>query len=204
MKPRVWLVRHGETDWSASGRHTGRTDVPLSGPGRAQAESLGRELARSGARFSAVYASPLSRARDTATLVGFPDAEPMDDLREWDYGEFGGRTTDEIRRDLHDPAWEIWTAEIRRGEALAALGARADRVRERLLQGEGNILLFAHAHFLRVLAARWMGLDAAAGQHLAYGPGMVSILGYERENRVIERWNAPPPVPAVVSEPGRA
>jgi broad specificity phosphatase PhoE len=188
---RLWLVRHGETDWSANGKHTGRRDVPLNAAGRAQAESLGPAIAALGVRFSAVYTSPLSRARETATLAGFPDAVPLDDLREWDYGEFEGRSTADVRRELNDPAWLIWTATIRDGETLAAVGERADRARKRLTREGGNLLLFAHGHILRMFAARWMGLDAAAGQHLALDTGTVSILGFEHEYHVIERWNAP-------------
>lgn len=191
MTSRLWLVRHGETDWSANGKHTGRRDVPLNAAGRAQAESLGPAIAALGVRFSAVYTSPLSRARETATLAGFPDAVPLDDLREWDYGEFEGRSTADVRRELNDPAWLIWTATIRDGETLAAVGERADRARKRLTREGGNLLLFAHGHILRMFAARWMGFDAAAGQHLALHTGTVSILGFEHEYHVIERWNAP-------------
>lgn len=191
MTARLWLVRHGETDWSAGGKHTGRRDVPLNAAGRAQAESLGRAIAALGVRFSAVYTSPLPRARETATLAGFPDAVALDDLREWDYGEFEGRGTADVRRELNDPAWLIWTGTIQDGETLADVGERADRARKRLTREGGNLLLFAHGHILRVFAARWMGLDAAAGQHLALQTGTVSILGFEHEYHVIERWNAP-------------
>lgn len=191
MTPRLWLVRHGETDWSAGGKHTGRRDLPLNAAGRAQAESLGQALAALGVHFSAIYTSPLLRARESATLAGFPGAVLLDDLREWDYGEFEGRSTADIRRALNDPAWSIWTATIQRGETLADVGKRADRARERLTQAGGNLLVFAHGHILRVFAARWIGLDAAAGQHLALQTGAVSILGFEHEYHVIERWNTP-------------
>lgn len=191
MSNRLWLARHGETDWSAAGKHTGRTDVPLNARGRAQAEALGRGLAALDLHFSAAYTSPLSRARDTARLSGFAEAEPMDDLLEWDYGEFEGRKTADIRRERDDPKWLIWTADIREGEMPEAVGRRADRAREFLLHTDGDIILFAHGHFLRMFAARWMELAARAGQHLALSTGTISILGYEHEYRVIERWNAP-------------
>ncbi len=191
MPRRLWLARHGETDWSASGKHTGCTDVPLNARGRVQAEALGRGLAALDVHFNAAYTSPLSRARETARLAGFPDAIPMDDLLEWDYGEFEGRKTADIRRELNDPDWLIWTADIRNGETPHDVGRRADRACNELLKREGDIILFAHGHFLRMFAARWMGLAAAAGQHLALGTGTISILGYEHEYRVIERWNAP-------------
>ncbi|MGH8225220.1 MAG: histidine phosphatase family protein [Gammaproteobacteria bacterium] len=191
MKTRLWLARHGETDWSATGKHTGRTDVPLNAKGRAQAESLGRGLAALDMHFAGAWTSPLSRARETAKLAGFPDAVPMDDLLEWDYGEFEGRKTSDIRRELNDPDWLIWTAAIREGEMPDDVGRRADRARAALINTEDDIILFAHGHFLRMFAARWMGLAAATGQHLALGTGTISILGYEHEYRVIERWNAP-------------
>ncbi|MDN5864627.1 MAG: histidine phosphatase family protein [Gammaproteobacteria bacterium] len=191
MKRRLWLVRHGETDWSAAGKHTGRTDVPLNDKGREQARALGRGLAALQRQFADAYTSPLSRARETASLAGFPEARPMDDLIEWDYGEFEGRRTADIRRELNDPAWLIWTAAIREGEMPEAVGERADRARKTLLQGEGDVIVFAHGHSLRMFAARWMELPARAGQHLALNTGTLSRLGHEHEYRVIERWNAP-------------
>ncbi|MGH8273342.1 MAG: histidine phosphatase family protein [Gammaproteobacteria bacterium] len=191
MSKRLWLARHGETDWSAAGKHTGRTDIPLNARGRAQAEALGRGLATLDLHFSAAYTSPLSRAHDTARLSGFAQAEPMDDLLEWDYGEFEGRKTADIRRELNDPDWLIWTADIREGEMPEAVGKRADRAREFLLQADGDIILFAHGHFLRMFAARWMELAARVGQHLALATGTISVLGFEHEYRVIDRWNAP-------------
>jgi probable phosphoglycerate mutase len=191
MTTRLWLARHGETDWSAAGKHTGRTDVSLNATGRAQAEALGRGLGKIGVDFAAAYTSPLSRARDTARLAGFPDAEPMDDLLEWNYGEFEGRKTGDIRRDLNAPEWVIWTADLHKGESTEAVGERADRARETLLRVGDNIIVFAHGHFLRMFAARWVYLAAHAGQHLALSTGTISVLGFEHEYRVIERWNAP-------------
>ncbi len=192
MTARLWLARHGETDWSATGRHTGLTDVPLNAKGRAQAEALGRGLAAlDDVHFSAAFTSPLSRARDTARLAGFGNADVMDELHEWDYGEFEGRKTADIRRELNDPHWLIWTTEIREGEMPEAVGERADRACEALLRFKGEVIVFAHGHFLRMFAARWMGLAARAGQHLALSTGTISILGFEHDYHVIERWNAP-------------
>ena len=181
------LVRHGETAWSASGRHTGRTDVPLTARGRDQALDLGRRLA--GHRFALVLTSPLSRARETAQLAGFPDAIPDDDLLEWDYGDLEGRTTAEIRADY--PGWTIWTGPWPNGETIDEVAARADRVIARCLdpEVEGDCLLFAHGHVLRVLTARWLGMPPAGGAHFALGTATIGILGWERENPVIETWN---------------
>lgn len=193
MPPRLWLARHGETDWSASGKHTGRTDVPLNALGRKQAEALGAGLDRLDVTFDAAWTSPLDRARETAALAGFENARVMGDLAEWDYGEFEGRKTADIRREMDDPHWLIWTAVIHSGETPTDVGKRADRAIATLLDdGDArNIIVFAHGHFLRIFAARWMGLDAACGQHLALSTGTLSILGYEHEYHVIERWNAP-------------
>jgi broad specificity phosphatase PhoE len=184
----VWLVRHGETEWTRSGQHTGRSDIPLTDLGRQQAVALAPRLA--GHRFALVLTSPRSRAADTARLAGFGDTMVIDpDLREWDYGAFEGRTTPEIRTEI--PDWSIWTGPWRGGETLDDVAARADRVIERCLDPsiEGDALLFAHGHFLRILAARWIGLPAYAGRSFALGTATVGILGWERAARVIETWN---------------
>lgn len=192
LAPRLWLVRHGETEWSAGHKHTGRTNVPLTAHGRAQAAALGRGLARLAVHFDQAFSSPLARARETAQLAGFGGARVLEDLREWDYGQFEGRKTAAIRREEGDPGWLIWNAAIHGGESVATVGRRADRAREILLAaGGGNVIVFAHGHFLRIFAARWMSLPARRGQHLALATGTVCILGYEHEYRVIERWNAP-------------
>ncbi|MGH8426668.1 MAG: histidine phosphatase family protein [Gammaproteobacteria bacterium] len=191
MKPRLWLVRHGETEWSADGRHTGSTDIPLTERGREQAAALGRALKTLDVQFTKAYVSPLGRTRETARLVGFADAEPMDDLHEWDYGEFEGRKTSDIRKDLDDPHWLIWNADIREGETPEDVGKRADRARGLLMRSDGDVIVFSHGHFLRMFAARWMELPARAGQHLALDTGTISILGFEHEYQVITRWNAP-------------
>jgi probable phosphoglycerate mutase len=184
---RIWLVRHGETEWAKSGRHTGRSDIPLTDVGRRQAEALKRRLA--GHRFGLVLTSPRSRAAETARLAGFPDAIVEPDLGEWDYGEFEGRTTADIRTEI--PDWSIWTGPWRKGETVEDVGARADRIIERCLAPniDGDVLLFAHGHLLRVLAARWIDLPADAGRLFALGTATIGILDRDRGTRVIETWN---------------
>ena len=187
---RVVLARHGETEWSAAGRHTGRTDIPLTDAGREQARRLGRALA--GRTFTRVLASPLVRAAETARLAGFGDRVTFDDdLREWDYGIYEGRTRAEIARE--EPGWTVWTRPIRGGETLEQLGARADRVIATLLPLEGDILVFSHGHFLRVLTARWIGAEPPLAGHLELGTATLSELGWEADRRSIEFWNAPVP-----------
>lgn len=183
----IWLVRHGETEWSKSGRHTGRSDVPLTALGRRQADALARRLAHH--QFALVLSSPRSRAAETARLAGFADPVIDPDLGEWDYGEFEGRTTADIQTEISD--WSVWTGPLRGGETVEQVGFRADRLIERCLDPrvEGNVLLFAHGHLLRVLAARWIHLPADAGRHFALGTATIGILGWERANRAIETWN---------------
>jgi broad specificity phosphatase PhoE len=184
---RLVLARHGETAWSKSGQHTGRTDIPLTDLGRDQAKRLGAVLA--GRTFSRVLTSPLSRASDTARLAGFGDrAEPDPDLREWDYGAYEGRRRVDIARD--DPGWTIWSRPIPGGESLAELGERADRVIARLLPIGGDVLVFSHGHFLRVLAARWIETVPVTASRLELWTATVSELGWEAERRVIEIWNS--------------
>jgi broad specificity phosphatase PhoE len=183
---RLFLIRHGETEWSASGQHTSRTDLPLTPNGIRDAQGLGRRLARE--RFAAVFSSPMRRALETCRIAGLErDAIVTDDLREWDYGEYEGRTTDDIRAD--EPEWTIWTATIEGGEALEDVGRRVDRVIERALEVEGDVALFGHGHCLRILAARWIGLPPGGGALLELSTATVSRLGWEREARVVELWN---------------
>lgn len=185
-RPRLWLVRHGETGWARLGRHTGRTDVPLTELGRAQARSVRRKLR--GVPFALVLSSGLSRALDTARLAGYGGrVEIDDDLLEWDYGADEGRTTEEIRGDR--PGWTIWRDGVRDGETVADVGRRADRVVARVRRADGDVLCFAHGHLLRILAARWLGLAPADGRLLALSTATVSVLGWERETAVILRWN---------------
>ncbi|MFN8034720.1 MAG: histidine phosphatase family protein [Acidimicrobiia bacterium] len=181
---RLLLVRHGQTEWSAAGRHTGRTDVELDAVGRAQADALAWLALEP---FALVLTSPLRRAVDTAARAGFPSALPDDDLREWDYGEYEGRTTDAIR--ARAPEWTIWSGDPPGGETIAAVAERARRVLERLRGVPGDVLLFGHGHALRVLTACALGLEPHAGRSFALDPAGVGELGHERETPVVRRWN---------------
>ena len=183
---RVWLVRHGETEWSKSGQHTGRTDIPLTAAGEEQGRALGRHLA--GRPFALVLTSPLSRARETCRLAGYGDvAQVSDDLLEWNYGVYEGRTTAAIR--VEEPGWSIWTTTVAQGESVEQVGERARRVIARAEAASGDVALFAHAHVLRILGACWMGLPPVHGRNLTLGTASISVLGYERENRVVQVWN---------------
>jgi len=185
-KREIWLIRHGETEWSRSGAHTGRTDIPLTPVGRENAAALGRFLA--GRQFGLVLCSPMQRARDTCRLAGFGEVAHIDpNLCEWDYGDFEGRTTAAIRQEI--PGWSLWADGVPNGETVEAVAARADAVLARALAANGDVALFAHGHILRILTARWLGLEAPAGRLFALGTASVSVLGYERETSVISRWN---------------
>lgn len=185
----LWLVRHGETEWSLSGAHTSRTDIPLTDAGRKRAEKLKEYL--KGTTFAAVFESPMQRARETCAIAGFGDRAVVENgLMEWDYGVYEGKTTKEIQAEI--PGWSVWKDEIAGGDTVEHVGERADGVIARALAAApdgGKVALFAHAHILRILAARWIGLAAKDGALLALGTGSVSVLGWERETRVIERWN---------------
>lgn len=185
----IYLVRHGETEWSRSGAHTGRTDIPLTPTGRENAAALGRLLAGQWSLTpSLVLCSPMQRARETCRLAGFGDrAQTEPNLCEWDYGDFEGRTTAEIRQEI--PDWSLWVNGVRNGETVDQVAARAGAVITRALAAEGDVLLFAHGHILRILAARWLGMQGDAGRYFALGTASVSSLGYERQTRVITRWN---------------
>ncbi len=182
----LWLIRHGETEWSLSGAHTGRTDLPLTAAGERRAAAVGRALGRR--RFARVLVSPLGRARETCRLAGYGDvAEVTDDLREWDYGAYEGRTTADIRKEV--PGWSVWTGAMPGGETAEQVGARARRVIERALAAGGDVALFAHGHILRILTACWLGLPPDAGRFFALGTAGLSVLGHEHEWRVVRRWN---------------
>jgi probable phosphoglycerate mutase len=184
--PEVVLVRHGETEWSRDGKHTGRTDVPLTEHGRRQAQAVGAGLRSR--RFALVLTSPLMRALETCLLAGFGDAAvPRDELREWDYGAYEGRKTIEIRKER--TGWTLWRDGVPNGETIQEVAARVDRVLVELRSVQGDSLLFAHGHVLRVLAARWLGLEPNAGALFALDPASISALGYERETSVIRLWN---------------
>jgi broad specificity phosphatase PhoE len=183
----VFLVRHGETDWSANGRHTSRTELDLTPAGERQAADLAERLA--GHPFVAVLTSPRRRAVRTAELAGLVPTESTEDLAEWNYGEYEGRTTAAIRTDR--PGWELWTDGAPGGEKPAEVGARLDRVLARAAAylPDGDVALVAHGHSLRVAGVRWIGLPPAAGALLRLDTGTVSVLGHEHGRRVIHRWN---------------
>jgi broad specificity phosphatase PhoE len=184
--PSLFLARHGETEWSATGRHTGRTDVGLNDNGREQARALGSLLA--GYSFGLVLCSPLQRARETCFIAGYGDRAELDgDLQEWDYGDYEGSTTDEIRTTR--PGWNLWRDGCPDGEAAAQVAVRADRVIARVRAAPHDALAFAHGHLLRAVAARWIGEPATAGRLFALDTATVSVLGWEREQAVIRTWN---------------
>ena len=186
--PEVYLARHGETAWTISHQHTGRTDIPLTERGERNARSLGQWL--QGLTFTKVLGSPMQRARRTCELAGLGDRAEVDpDLMEWDYGQYEGRTTAEIRQE--HPDWFLFRDGCPRGESVEAVGARADRVIAGLRASEGRVILFGHSHFFRVLGARWLGLPASEGRLLLLSTASLSILGYEhsRDEPVIRLWN---------------
>jgi broad specificity phosphatase PhoE len=183
---RIVLVRHGETEWSASGQHTSHTDVPLTDAGRAAARGLAQRLR--GREFALVLTSPRSRARDTAIEAGFPAAEIDEDLAEWDYGGYEGLTTPEIRVDR--PGWLLWDDGVPGGETAAQVAARADRGIERALAADGDVALFAHGHILRIVGARWLELPPQHGANFKLDTATLSELGFERETRAFDYWNS--------------
>ena len=182
----LWLFRHGETAWSLSGAHTSRTDIPLTDRGRARARKIRDYL--QGKSFSMVLTSPMQRARETCSIAGLGDvAQIDDDLNEWNYGAYEGRTTKEIQKQI--PDWSVWTSPIIDGESMAQVAERANRVIARAAANGGHVALFAHAHVLRILAACWIQAAPVMGSRLALGTGTVSVLGYEHQARVISMWN---------------
>ena len=185
-QPDVFLARHGETEWSLNGRHTGTSDIPLTENGRRHAVALGARLA--GREFTAVFTSPLQRAAETCRLAGLGErAVVRTELMEWNYGEYEGRTTPDIRETV--PGWTVWSHETPGGETPEQVGARCDALIEELLEFEGNVALFAHGHILRVLGARWIGIAPQKGANLALSTGTLSVLGWERVNRTLQLWN---------------
>jgi probable phosphoglycerate mutase len=206
----IWLVRHGETAWSLSGAHTSTTDIALTEHGRQRAVELRDYLG--GRKFAAVFTSPMQRARETCAIAGYGDVAVVEPgLMEWNYGESEGKTTKEMRVK-YGPGWSVWTDPIVGGEAVEAVGVRADAVIAKALavvrsanpthddktvmngppghsSGSQAVALFAHAHILRILAARWIGLPAVGGRLFGLGTGSVSVLGFERETRVVSKWN---------------
>jgi probable phosphoglycerate mutase len=185
-KQQLWLIRHGETEWSLSGAHTGRTDIPLTPNGVARAKAIGRYL--DGRQFALVLTSPLGRARETCRNAGYFDVAQTDqDLREWDYGDYEGRSTAQIQQDR--PGWNLWRDGVVNGETVEQVGVRARRVIARALQAEGDSALFAHGHILRILSSCWLDLAPQDGRLFGLDTASVSILGWERETKVVRLWN---------------
>jgi probable phosphoglycerate mutase len=182
----IVVVRHGETEWSASGQHTSHTDLPLTEAGRERARALGGVLGER--EFALVLSSPLRRARETCELAGFAAVAVIDDdLHEWEYGEYEGLTTPQIWET--NPAWNLWRDGCPGGELPAQVGGRADRVLARLRGADGDALAFAHGHILRVLTARWLEMEVAAGARFALRAGGMGVFGHERETQVLAGWN---------------
>lgn len=182
----IWLLRHGETAWSLSGQHTGWTDLPLNAEGEKQAIALGEAM--QGKSFAAVYTSPLQRAARTCELAGYASqALRVDNLREWNYGSVEGRTAIEMRATL--PDWSIWTHGAPEGESIDEVYLRAGRVIELAMAAEGDVAIFSHGHLLRILTANYLGLAPRDAKLFALGTATISVLGWERENRVMRRWN---------------
>ncbi|MBA3311430.1 MAG: histidine phosphatase family protein [Nocardioidaceae bacterium] len=186
MEQEVWLVRHGETEWSKSGQHTSTTDLPLTPIGEEAARSLRGLFA--GTSFDLVMASPRQRARVTAELAGITDFEIDPDLVEWDYGDYEGLTRVEVHKSR--PDWSMWTHGAPNGESPEGVTARVDRVISRLRAADGRVLLFGHGHLTRALAARWLGQPVSLGVHLRLDTGKLGVLGYDRGTPTLDRWNS--------------
>jgi len=182
----LWVIRHGETEWSRDGKHTSRTEVELTPEGEDVARGLADRL--DGVDFDLVLTSPRLRTRRTAELAGFADAHVEDDLAEWDYGDYEGITSAEIREDV--PGWTVWTHPCPGGETADQVSRRMDRVVAKVRADGGRVLVFSHGHASRALAARWLGLPVEDGRHFLLGTATISVLGYERESPVVARWNS--------------
>ena len=186
MPRELWLFRHGETEWSLSGAHTGRTDLPLTDAGRQRAAAIGRYLA--GRQFALVLTSPMERAMETCRLAGYGDVAQIDpNLQEWDYGDYEGRKTADIRKER--PGWFLWRDGVPNGETIEQVVERAEAAIDRAMKAGGDVALFAHGHILRILTACWLDLRPDDGRLFALSTASVSVLGYEHETRVISRWN---------------
>lgn len=186
--PKVYLARHGETQWTITRQHTGRTDIPLTADGEEDAKLIGRRLAH--LKFTKVFSSPLQRARRTCELAGFTNVEIDPDLLEWDYGDFEGLKTTEIRE--RNPKWDLFADGAPNGETGAQIALRADRIVSKLLAQTGNVLVFAHGHYLRVLAARWCKADVSFARHLLLGTSSISVLSFDHgkiDEPAIMLWN---------------
>jgi broad specificity phosphatase PhoE len=186
MAGELWLIRHGETAWSLSGAHTGRTDIPLTAAGEKRATALKEKLADH--RFDLVLTSPLQRARRTCELAGFADSAQIEpNLLEWDYGGYEGRTTDDIHRER--PEWSLFRDGVPGGESIEQVAGRARAAIARSLDANGDVALFAHGHILRILTACWLGLPPDGARLFVLSPAGISRLGYERQTRAIMQWN---------------
>jgi probable phosphoglycerate mutase len=182
----IWLIRHGETEWTLSGAHTGRTNLPLTEHGKQQAMAVRAQLA--GRSFALVLVSPLDRALETCRLAGYSDQAIVDpNLAEWCYGTYEGRTSAQIQAER--PGWSIWDQGPLEGETIAQVAARSEAVIARALAAHGDVALFSHGHLLRILTARWLEMPPDAARRFALETGSVSVLGYEHVTRVIARWN---------------
>lgn len=185
MVDRLFLIRHGQTEWSLSGQHTGLTDIPLTQQGEKEAALLGKRLKQYS--FTHVFCSPLQRASKTCALAGFSHAEVHKNLVEWNYGEYEGMTSSEITKK--NPNWNLFTCGTQNGESIDQISTRADRVLAQLDSIAGDVAIFSHGHFLRVLTARWLQLPAEGGKLFALFPSSLSILGFEKKDAVIILWN---------------
>ncbi len=182
----IWLIRHGETAWTVTGQHTGKRDIPMTETGESHAMAVGKFL--NGKSFEMVLVSPLSRAQDTCRLAGYAkNAIVVSEIAEWDYGNYEGRTRQEIRQEI--PGWTIWSNGVPGGETLEQVAQRAQRTIERILNAKGDVALFSHGHFLRVLACCWLGLAPVTAGLFMLDTASVSILGSESTRRVMKRWN---------------
>jgi broad specificity phosphatase PhoE len=185
----IWLIRHGETPWSLSGQHTGKTEMELTPVGQAMAKAVGHALG--GHKFAMVLTSPRIRARETCRLSGYGGSAIIEEnLQEWDYGGYEGRKSVEIKAEI--PGWSLWRDGVRDGESLASVGSRADQVIRRAMDCEGDVAMFAHGHILRVLGARWLGLPPDGGRYFALDAGTICVLGFEHQRPVISQWNMVP------------
>jgi probable phosphoglycerate mutase len=186
LKKEIWLMRHGETEWSVSGAHTSRTDLPLLPAGIKQAQELAPKLKNH--KFALVMVSPMHRAQETCRLAGLSDgAVVTDDLKEWDYGLYEGRSTTDIHKE--NPGWMLWRDGVPQGESLDQVKVRVQRVIQRCLEVDGDAALFAHGHVLRILTAVWLNMPPGNGEFFALNTGSMSVLGFEHDYHVIRRWN---------------
>lgn len=199
MNTKLYLFRHGETEWAKSGQHTGRTDIPLTDTGREQARALA-PIAK-GIKFSAVFTSPLSRASETAMLAGLNSAITDDNLMEVCYGDYEGLTTKQIRQNI--PDWTVWTHACINGETLQQVAARAEAVISRAEAVGGNVAIFSHGHMLRILTTAWLKVNPEVGRHLMLDTSTLSILSHEHESPAVKIWNAPVNMLAAVEKLGQ-